>query len=1352
MKFHTVFLGAALLISAVTPAQLQAPSRLRLIPIVSDQRLEDIQESPDHTRLLTHDRGYAPRLWEPKSMRLLGVLPHKFSPVSQALLSDSGLLIGTISEDEARLWDAKSARVLNSWDGFESKSEKFARIAIAPDDKTVAIAGEKGTIWIARAPLFKLEKLTTLPGDQPIKDIQFSPDSKLITACAVENPTILTYNISTNNQSTYPGPTEGSAWVEISPDNKQLLVTGLDNQAHLYSIDTQKELKTFEHIIGEKGFAPQTLMAALFVGKDLGEIIVCGSTGTMTIYDRNTFEKKRELTGYSHPIREIRKTKDGLKVATYEDNDYSDSYDPLKIYDVETTKEYPFNRAGEPTAGAFNPEGTIFWVGYNSGDIVQHRLSDGEWNTSTISNIRVLNQMRIVPNTGRVFIAPKDNSTNFFAFDAKKVHFDDIYSAGEPNLKVSPNGLFALSPGYFQDENGEDASGLGCWEIATQKNALLFNDSVVGIEWLADNTLINWTDKYVSRWNPALENDPSTEEINEKFIDVLFEPINRTIRWAKPSDDGAYVLIKSIASEEDDTDYYNVVTVETGNADCYFSDKEYLGPNAFALHKDQPVIVTRQKALVAYDINGSKVLWSVPHTSDIQDDIAYSADGSYLLEISNTKITKYNPQTGEVIESIGLGDTMNEFYLTSYFDKNAQTLAVTKGRQIAFFRTDKLSGIRTITRPDTIIDAQWLSDKNRLVIIDATDQTTIWDTKELLSDEDSKNIQPLGTFVLMQSTPNDPTAPRNSWLVMDRDGRFDAPDPNKITGASYVLEWDEGLEPIDVSQLKSLYYEPGLFGKLIGFDPEPPRSVPDRKSIRLFPEIKIERSTKNTNRISVTLTDRDEGGVGKTEIYLNSKLIETKDKTGFISINLEDYKSFFLPKAQLPEGHGNILSIVSSNQRGDLKSLPATLDVGIPENLTVPEVNIYGLFVGIGDYAGAKKDLSAPPMDAKKLSEAVGESAERLLPKHVHITTITTDDKTHMPDRQPILDWFADVATKATSSDIIVVFFAGHGTSQIGDKSGYFFLTAGADPGDITPGVLGVHTISSEDLQAALAKIPASKQVIILDTCHSGAAANDIIKDRASGSDYIRAYESIRDSAGTWLLAGAAADQLSYESRSVDHGLLTYSLLEALDRVSPDGLRATPSGELFLDVDRWFTYAASRVESLRNEIGIDGVQKPEIRKGATNQTFDIGVTREQFRGEVGLKPPKPIVLMGTFDEDQEDPLQLEAALSEALKDEPSYKLWLNVTKHPNVFRISGRYTTDGDKVTLRLFIQKFDVSQVRKNLGDPITITGVAQDIPGLVQKIRETIAKELPALTKSSENPPPNNNSLISDIWLKHA
>jgi hypothetical protein len=357
-----------------------------------------------------------------------------------------------------------------------------------------------------------------------------------------------------------------------------------------------------------------------------------------------------------------------------------------------------------------------------------------------------------------------------------------------------------------------------------------------------------------------------------------------------------------------------------------------------------------------------------------------------------------------------------------------------------------------------------------------------------------------------------------------------------------------------------------------------------------------------------------------------------------------------------------------------------------------------------------------------------------------------------MPDRQPILDWFADVATKATSSDIIVVFFAGHGTSQIGDKSGYFFLTAGADPGDITPGVLGVHTISSEDLQAALAKIPASKQVIILDTCHSGAAANDIIKDRASGSDYIRAYESIRDSAGTWLLAGAAADQLSYESRSVDHGLLTYSLLEALDRVSPDGLRATPSGELFLDVDRWFTYAASRVESLRNEIGIDGVQKPEIRKGATNQTFDIGVTREQFRGEVGLKPPKPIVLMGTFDEDQEDPLQLEAALSEALKDEPSYKLWLNVTKHPNVFRISGRYTTDGDKVTLRLFIQKFDVSQVRKNLGDPITITGVAQDIPGLVQKIRETIAKELPALTKSSENPPPNNNSLISDIWLKHA
>ncbi|MFM9872024.1 MAG: caspase family protein [Fimbriimonadaceae bacterium] len=1323
VKLTIVTFGAVLLLNLAVPQTQNRSSRLRLIPTISDQRMEDIQESPDGTRLLTHDRGFAPRIWEPKTMSLLGIFTHDNSSVDQAEMSRSGKLVITNSHDQVRLWDSKSAKLLVNWGKADWNDDAATRVAISQDDQLVVIAGTSN-VYIAKAPKFKLELFASLSelakNEIFATDVQISADNKFFALASSNAPGIHLYDVETKSLRILKTGTEGNHWSEISPDCKQLLATGSENHAFLIDIATGNTLGTYDHYIGEKGFFPNTLMAALFVGKNLAEFVVCGPTGIMTIYDRTTLKQLRQLKGYSHPIREIRKSTDGLKLATYESIE-NDDYDALKVWDVTTTKEYTFNRAGLPTAGAFNPDGTIFWVGYVGGSIVRHRLSDGEWDSSTFSAVKVMNRLQFFGDTGFLALSSQDNSTNFYVFDSRKIDLDNYYQTGYELFNKSANGQFALSPAYYKDDDKNEVNAPACWDAVTDKLNTLFFPTTLGTVWLPDNTFIRWSKNTVDLWNPAKIDDPDTKG-SEKFVRALLETKNN-VRFVIPSKDGTTAIIVTYENENSTTDIVYLVDVATGEYIGGIDPKVFTDNTMFAYHKGKPFLLKTDEKVFAVDPKTVELLWEYVPEYRISQQMEYSEDGSYILFINSDSVTKVNAEDGKIINRVKINSESGFNETESTFSPELNLLSVVVGREVYFFDAKDLTLFSKTNRPDFVTHVEMIPSKNRLVLVDKMEQATIWDINEIRKEPEPT---PIGTFVMMIN---------GSWLVMDREGRFDSPDPNNVTGASYVLEWADGLEPISVSQLKSLYYEPGLFGKLTGFNPEPTRAVPDRNTIRLFPDIKLEKSTRNPNRITVTLTDRDEGGIGKTEIYLNNKLIDTKDKTGFININLEDYKTYFLPKAQLPNGQGNILSVVSSNLRGDLKSLPETLDVGIPENLAIPEVNIYGLFVGVGDYAGAKKDLTAPPMDAKKLAEAVGESAERLLPNHVHITTITTDDKEHIPNRQPILDWFAQVATKATSSDIIVVFFAGHGTSQIGDQSGYFFLTAGADPGDVTPAILGVHTISGEDLKVALAKIPASKQVIILDTCHSGAAASDIIKDRASGSDYIRAYESIRDSSGTWLLAGAAADQLSYESRSVDHGLLTYSLLEAIDRVTPDGLRSTPSGELFLDVDRWFNYAATRVESLRNEIGIDGVQKPEVRKGATNQTFDIGVTRETFRGEIGLKAPKPIVLLGTFDQDQEDPLKLEAALSEALKDEPGYKLWLNVAKHPKVFRIAGSYTQDGDKVTLRLFIQQFDADQVRKNL-KVIEITGVAQDIPGLVQKIRETIKKELPALSKSIDTP----------------
>lgn len=288
----------------------------------------------------------------------------------------------------------------------------------------------------------------------------------------------------------------------------------------------------------------------------------------------------------------------------------------------------------------------------------------------------------------------------------------------------------------------------------------------------------------------------------------------------------------------------------------------------------------------------------------------------------------------------------------------------------------------------------------------------------------------------------------------------------------------------------------------------------------------------------------------------------------------------------------------------------------------------------------------------------------------------------------------------------------------------------------LTDANVGNVSISGEDLEAKLRAMPANKQIVILDTCHSGAAATNLVgSDRSVSGDYQRAWDSIRQATGTWMLAGAAADQLSYESPNVDHGMLTYALLEAIDKASSDGLRPGQSGELFVDVERWLTYAANRVESLKNEVGLPGIQRPLFKRAASGTSFDIGVLNEKDRGALGLKPPLPVVIVGPFELEQEDPETLEDALRDELGDSTKIKAWTDIAKHPNVYRVAGDYTIDGLQVKVKLYIQRFDGTQKRTTL-KTLEITGVRGKPRNLAQALRSAIENEILSL-ESARNAP---------------
>ena len=138
------------------------------------------------------------------------------------------------------------------------------------------------------------------------------------------------------------------------------------------------------------------------------------------------------------------------------------------------------------------------------------------------------------------------------------------------------------------------------------------------------------------------------------------------------------------------------------------------------------------------------------------------------------------------------------------------------------------------------------------------------------------------------------------------------------------------------------------------------------------------------------------------------------------------------------------------------------------------------------------------------------------------------------------------------------------------------------------------------------------------------------------------ALERVKDRTGLFILAGCAADAVSYEATRYAQGLLTYSLLL--------GMRGGALKEdQQVDVGRLFDFAADRVPELANDIG--GIQRPVIAspKGAS---FPIGLVTAGDRARIPLRTPRPLVLRTLFQDEEEftDGLGLGRLIDERLRD------------------------------------------------------------------------------------------------------
>ena len=424
--------------------------------------------------------------------------------------------------------------------------------------------------------------------------------------------------------------------------------------------------------------------------------------------------------------------------------------------------------------------------------------------------------------------------------------------------------------------------------------------------------------------------------------------------------------------------------------------------------------------------------------------------------------------------------------------------------------------------------------------------------------------------------------------------------------------------------------------------------------------------------------------------------LETLDSID-ITLNISDYERYLLKNKE------NIISVQAGNLENNIQSrsvMERILPPKIDKDTIVPD--IYLVCIGVSDYNGQAIDLSYADKDAEDIMGALYIAAGRFLGKEKVHSYLLTNPKSGSTDytkvstasKDTILAVLNHIEAKAKAEDIVIIYFSGHGlkiTSE--DKtSDFYYLTAEADsnePDAYTkwPSFRNKKTIKGAEISAILNKIPANKQVLIIDACHSGKIVDNFSASRNLSPSTMRALSRMQDRTGIHIISGSSADKSSYESSQYAQGFLTYSLLEG---IKGNALRESQ----FIDISTLFAYAEDRVPELAKENG--GIQKPlryspyyEERFPNGGMSFDVGQLTPEDRAKIKISQAKPVFLMSNIRKQGANPydeLRLNLKIDEQFRELTAkgkaapLVFWENVRELDNAYTLYGEYSLDNENI------------------------------------------------------------------------
>jgi len=213
----------------------------------------------------------------------------------------------------------------------------------------------------------------------------------------------------------------------------------------------------------------------------------------------------------------------------------------------------------------------------------------------------------------------------------------------------------------------------------------------------------------------------------------------------------------------------------------------------------------------------------------------------------------------------------------------------------------------------------------------------------------------------------------------------------------------------------------------------------------------------------------------------------------------------------------------------------------------------YGIVIGVATYADPRiEDLTYAATDAISFAQSLQEQSD-VSPSR--ITLLTNDEAT----RAAIEQAFTNIAEITRPEDKVIIYFSGHGASvpdlngdeADGDGNDEAFLPCDAAKGDPSSYII------DDDLGEWIARIPAEKVAVFIDSCYSGGQARALDEGtlgKKGPSDSI-AKDVLTDATPQQrreILAACQPSQLAWENRGLQHGVFTYFVLQGMADNSAD--------------------------------------------------------------------------------------------------------------------------------------------------------------------------------------------------------